>query len=100
MVFRLFYFLVTMSPENKKALTPFSSKLYFLLKIAGHISYKSHPDLNIYKGNRLESTFVEIIIAPKSNIVIDWLYKHPNMDVLDLNNYLNQIFEILFKERK
>ena len=89
-----------MSPENKKALSPFSRKYYFLLKIASHISYKSHPDLNIYKGNQLEFTCVETIIAPKSNIVIDWLYKHPNMDVLDLNNYLNQIFEILFKEKK
>ena len=37
----------------------------------------------------------------KSNIVISCLYKHPNMDVLDFkNNYLNQIFEIVFKEQK
>ena len=90
-----------MLPEKKKAWSPFSRKYYFLLKIASHISYKSHPDLNIYKANQLESTFVEIIIAPKSNIVIGCLYKHPNMDFLDCkNNYLNQVFEILFKERK
>ena len=37
----------------------------------------------------------------KSNIVISCLYKHPNMDVLDFkNNYLNQMFEIVFKEQK
>ena len=30
-----------------------------------------------------------------------FLYKHPNMDVLDFkNNYLNQIFETVSKERK
>ena len=52
-----------------------------LLYIASHLSYKPRPDLNIYKAS--------------------CLYKHPNMDVLDLkNNYLSQIFEIVSKERK
>ena len=32
-----------------------------LLYIASHLSYKPCPDLNIYKANHLESTFVEII---------------------------------------
>ena len=69
--------------------------------IASHLFYKLRPDLNIYKANQLESTFVEIISPKKSNIVIGCLYKHPNMDVLDFkNNYLHQIFEIVSKERK
>ena len=72
-----------------------------LLYIANHLSYKPCPDLNIYKANLLEATFVEIINPKKSNIVIGCLYKHPDMDVLDFNNnYLNQIFEIVSKERK
>ena len=72
-----------------------------LLYIASHLSYKPRPDLNVYKANQLESTFVEIINPKKSNIVIGCLYKHPNMDVLDFkNNYLRQIFEIVSKERK
>ena len=72
-----------------------------LLYIASHLSYKLRPDLNIYKANQLESTFVEIIDPKKSNIVIGCLHKHPNMDVLDFkNNYLSQIFEIVSKERK
>ena len=63
-----------------------------LLYIAGHLSYKPCPDLNIYKTNQLESTFIEIINLQKSNIAIDCLdFK---------NNYLNQIFEILSKEWK
>ena len=72
-----------------------------LLYIASHLSYKPCPDLNIYKANQLESTFVEIINPKKSNIVIGCIYKHPNMDVLDFkNNYLSQIFESVSKERK
>ena len=31
-----------------------------LLYIANHLSYKCHNDLNIYKKNELESTFIEI----------------------------------------
>ena len=65
------------------------------------MSYKPHPDLNVYKANQLEPTFVEIINPKKSNTVIGCLYKHPNMDILDFkNNYLSQIFEIVSKERK
>ena len=36
-----------------------------LLCIAGHLSYKPHPDLNIYQANQLESTFFEIINPKK-----------------------------------
>ena len=71
------------------------------LFIASHLSYKHRPDLNIYKANQLESTFVEIINLKKTNIVIAHLYKHPNMDALDFkNNCLSQIFETVSKERK
>ena len=72
-----------------------------LLYSACHLRYKPHPDLNIYKANQLESTFVEIIKSKKSNLVIGWLYKHPSMEVLDFkNNFLKQIFEIVSKKRK
>ena len=40
-----------------------------LLYIANHLSYKCRNDLNIYKKNELESTFIEIINPRKSNIV-------------------------------
>ena len=36
-----------------------------LLYIASHLSYKPRPDLNIYKFNQLESTFVERINPKK-----------------------------------
>ena len=70
-----------------------------LLYIASHLSYKLRPDLNIYKANQLESTFVKINNPKKSNTVIRCLYKHPNIDILDFKyNYLSQIFEIISKE--
>ena len=72
-----------------------------LFYIASNLSYKSHPDLNIYKANQLEPTFVETINPNKSNIVIGCLYKHPDMDVLDFqSNYCHQIFETVPKEQK
>ena len=36
-----------------------------LLYIANHLSYKCRNDLNIYKKNELESTFIEIINPKK-----------------------------------
>ena len=37
-----------------------------LLYIANHLSYKCRNDLNIYKKNELESTFIEIVDPRKS----------------------------------
>ena len=36
-----------------------------LLYIANHLSYKCRNDLNIYKKNELESTFIEIVNPKK-----------------------------------
>ena len=54
-----------------------------LLYKANHLSYKSRNDLNLYKANQLESTFIEKINSPKSNIIVGCLYKYPVMDVTD-----------------
>ena len=40
-----------------------------LLYIANHLSYKPHLDLNIYKSNELESTFIEVL-NPKKLILL------------------------------
>ena len=43
-----------------------------LLYIAyNHLSYKCRNDLNIYKKNELESTFIEIVNPKKSNIIVE-----------------------------
>ena len=60
-----------------------SSARGMLLYIASHLSYKPLLDINIYKTNQLESTFLEIINHKKGNIVIGCIYKHSNIDVLE-----------------
>ena len=63
-----------------------------LLYIVNHLSYKSCQDLNIYKKNELESTFIEIMNPNKSNIIVGTIYKHPSMDLTDFNsNYLSNL---------
>ena len=72
-----------------------------LLYIANHLSYKPRQDLNIYKKNELESTFIEIMNPKKSNIIVGTIYKHPSMDLTDFNsNYLNNLLEKISKEQK
>ena len=51
-----------------------------MLYISTCLSYKPRTDLNIYKKNPLESTFIEIIISKRCKIVVGCVYKHPNMD--------------------
>ena len=72
-----------------------------LLYVANHLSYKPRLDLNIYKSNELESTFIEILNPKKSNIIIGCIYKHPSMDLNDFNtNYLNNLLDKVSKEQK
>ena len=72
-----------------------------LLYIANHLSYKPLTDISLNKANQLESTSIETINSRKSNIIVGYLYKHPNMDVSDFNkNYLNTLLDKLFKENK
>ena len=71
-----------------------------LLYIANHLSYKCCNDLNIYKKNELESTFIEIVKPKKTNIIVGVIYRHPSMDLTDFNcNYLNQLLENISKEK-
>ena len=72
-----------------------------LLYIANHLSYKCRNDLNIYKKNELESTFIETVNPKKSNILVGVIYRHPSMDLADFNcNYLNKLLENISKEEK
>ena len=58
-------------------------------------------DLNIYKKNELESTFIETVNPKKSNILVGVIYRHPSMDLTDFNcNYLNKLLENISKEQK
>ena len=69
--------------------------------IVNHLSYKCRNDLNIYKNNELESTFIEIVNPKKSNILVGVIYRHPSMDLADFNcDYLNKLLESISKEQK
>ena len=62
-----------------------------LLYIANHLSYKCRNDLNIYKNNELESTFIKILNPRKSNIIVEVIYRPPSMDCTDYNcSYLKK----------
>ena len=71
-----------------------------MLYIFNRLSYKPQIDLNMYKKKQLESTFMEIIKSKKSNTIIDCVYKHPNMDVLDFNSFIIQLLDQTLKEQK
>ena len=72
-----------------------------LLYVANHLSYKPRLDLNIYKSNELESTFIEILNPKKSNIIISCIYKHSSMDLNDFNtNYLSNLLDKVSREQK
>ena len=71
-----------------------------MLYISNHLSYEPRNDLNMCKTNLLESTFIEINNSKKSNIIVSCVYKHPNVDVLDFNYLINQLFDKISKEQK
>ena len=72
-----------------------------LLYIANHLSYKCRNDLNIYKKNELESTFIEVANPKKLNIIVGVIYRQPSMDLAEFNsNYLNKLLENISKEQK
>ena len=68
-----------------------------LLYISNHLSYKPCVDLNMHIWEKSESTFIEIINSKKSNTVVGCGYGHPNVNVLDFNNYLNQLLDKISK---
>ena len=71
------------------------------LYISKHLSYKSRNDLNIYKKNEPESTFIEIVNPKKSNIIVGLIYRHSSMDLTDCNcNYFHKLLENNSKEEK
>ena len=72
-----------------------------MIDISNHLPYKTRNDLKIYKSFELESTFIEIFNPKKTNIIIGCIYKHPNMNINELNDYyLNELLGKLSKEKK
>ena len=70
-----------------------------LLYNANHLSYKCRNDLNIYKKNELESTFIEIVDLKDSNIIVRVICRHPSMDLTDFNSSYLNYYKILQKKK-
>ena len=47
-----------------------------LLYVKNKLNYISQKDLNIYKKNELESTFIEIITSSGKSIIAGCIYRH------------------------
>ena len=72
-----------------------------LIFIRNHLSYKTRNDLKIYKSFELEATFIEMCNPKKTNIITGYIYKHPNMNIIEFNDdYLNELLDRLSKENK
>ena len=70
-----------------------------LLYINKRNSYKTRPGLAIYKPNKLESIFLEVILPEKSNLIVGCIYKHPCMGICTFNDhYLNPLLDNLSQE--
>ena len=53
----------------------------------------------IYKSKILESTFIEVILPKKNNLIIGCIYRDPCIDKCTFNDhYLNPLLEKLSKE--
>ena len=72
-----------------------------ILYIANNLSYKCCNDLNIYKKNELESTFIEINNQKKKSNIIVRVIRHPSIEFTNFNpNYLNKLLDNISKEQK
>ena len=72
------------------------------LYINKNIESKERTDLdkNLYIPKKLESTFVELIITGKKNIIIGCIYKHPKLDINEFNILFENTMEKLSFENK
>ena len=69
--------------------------------ISEKLNYKVRNDLNMCQPGNLESTFIELILPFKRNLVLGCVYKHPRMKINEFNeNFLDPVLEKIDKERK
>ena len=70
-----------------------------MLHVNKRHSYKTRPDIAIYKSKKLEFIFVEIVLPKKSNLTDGCIYKHLCMDTCTFNDHcLNPLLDNLSKE--
>ena len=78
-----------------------SNKGGALIYISNKHDFVERPDLQMYKSKELESIFVEIQNPKGKNYIVGCIYRHPNMETNEFNNfYLNRLFEKIKTEKK
>ena len=71
------------------------------LYISNNIVYERRTDLEMYKKNQLESTFIELIYKGSSNIIVACIYRHPCMSLNEFNDdFLQPLLAKLSTEHK
>ena len=65
------------------------------------MTYKLRSYLKLYKKCELDSTYVEIISAKKSDIIIGVTYQHPTVSVTEFHKYhLNVLLDETSRKQK
>ena len=69
--------------------------------ISEKLTFKKRDDLQIVLDSSLESTFIEIVLSNRKNILCGCIYRHPHMSINEFNEkYLSPLLEKLIKEDK
>ena len=73
-----------------------------MLYIQNDITSKPRNDLDslVYKSKQLESIFIEIINAGQKNTIVGCIYRHPSMDLEELDEIVNLLMEKIGSENK
>ena len=63
---------------------------------------KARVDLSkiLYVSKKLESTFVELLIKGKKNIIVGCIYKHPFLEIDEFNTLFNKVLDKISRENK
>ena len=73
-----------------------------VLFIDKNIDSKPRKDLEkkLYLSKKLESSFAEILIKGKTNVIVGCIYKHPSMDIDEFNALFEQTMDKISSENK
>ena len=69
--------------------------------ISDNLTFEQRPGLLIDEPGKLESTFIEIILPSKRNVIYGYIYKHPSMKISSFTSeYLTSLLINIQKDGK
>ena len=72
-----------------------------LIYVKSELNFKPRDDLKIYKSEKLESIFIEVINEKESNDIVGVIYRHPSMIASEFTDvYLKTITDKISNENK